>query len=201
VALVFVAVASACASEEPDAVVIDEGSVPEEATTTSAPATTTSAPPTSALGPPTLDDSSPVTTAGVGDVEFGMSVAEAEAAAGTRLVPLDPEDTTGCYRVEPEDGPLGLEFTVADDTIERLDVVDGAVATLSGAGIGDTEQQLRELFGDLLVDGADPDGEGQALTFVPRDESDAGTRIIFVMESDEVASYRAGRRPIVDTGC
>jgi hypothetical protein len=192
----------ACSSDPPDEVVIDEGSVPDDATTTSTTAgSTTTGPPTSGLGPPTLDDSSPVTTAGVGAVEFGMSVAEAEAAGGSRLVPVDPDDATGCYEVELEQGPLGLRFTVADDTIERLDVVDGAVATRSGAGIGDTAQQLRDLFPDQLEEGADPDGEGQVLTFVPQDEGDAGTRIIFVIEDDEVASFRAGRRPIVDTGC
>lgn len=190
-----------CSSDPEDEVVIDEGSVPDEATTTTTPATTTSAPPTSGLGPPTLDDSSAVTTAGVGAVEFGMSVAEAEQAAGSPLVPLDPEDATGCYEVEPEEGPLGLRFTIADDTIERLDVVDGAVATRSGAGIGDSAQQLRDLFGESLVEGTDPDGDGPVLTFVPQDEGDAGTRIIFALEDDQVTSYRAGRRPIVDTGC
>jgi hypothetical protein len=181
--------------------VIDVGTVPADATTTEAPPTTADTTPTSGLGPATLDDSSPVSTAGVGPVEFGMSVAEAEAAAGSRLQPLEGQEAGGCYEAAFQEGPLGLQLTVADDTIERLDVVDGAVSTLSGAGIGDTAAQLEELFGDQLEPGADPDGEGDVLTFIPQDEGDAGTRIIFVMEGDEVASFRSGRRPIVDTGC
>jgi hypothetical protein len=211
VAASFAAVAlvalTACSDDEPDQVVVDEGRVPDEATTTSGVPTTappSTAPPTD-LGPPTLTDSSPVSTAGIGDVEFGMSVAEAEEAAGSPLVPVDPEDAEGCYVAAFEDGPIGLQLTISNDTVERLDVVDGPVSTLSGAGIGDTAAQLRELFGDQLVPGADPDGEGEVLTFVPEDEGDAGTRIIFVMtggtDAGEVAELRAGTRPIVDSGC
>lgn len=193
---------AACSSSGPDQVVIDEGTVPPEVTATTAPpVSTTAGTPTSALGPPTLSDSSAITTAGIGDVEFGMSAVEVEQAAGSRLVPEEGADTAGCYRAELESGPRGLVLTISDDTFVRLDVTEGALATLSGAGIGDTTQQLRDLFGDQLVEGPDPDGEGTALTFVPRDEGDAGTRIIFEIADDRVVSLRAGTRPTVDTGC
>lgn len=199
----LVAALVGCSSSGEDQVVIDDGTIPPEVTATTAttaPPTSAGAP-TSALGPPTLSESSAVTTAGIDTVEFGMSVAEVERAAGSRIVPADGADTAGCYVATLDQGPPGLTLTFSDDTLERLDITEGAVATRSGAGIGDTTQQLIDLFGEQLVAGADPDGEGEALTFVPEDEGDAGTRIIFVIDADRVASFRAGTRPIVDSGC
>jgi hypothetical protein len=203
VAAVAALVVAGCSSSGEDQVVIDDGTVPPEVTATTATTAvpTTAGGPTTALGPPTLSESSAVTTAGIDTVEFGMSAGEVEVAAGSRVVPADGADTAGCYVATLESGPPGLTLTFSDDTLERLDITEGAVATRSGAGIGDTTQQLRDLFGDQLVEGADPDGEGEALTFVPQDEGDAGTRIIFVIEGDRVASFRAGTRPIVDGGC
>jgi hypothetical protein len=192
-----------CSSSGEDEVVIDDGTVPPDVTATTATTAppTTAGGPTTALGPPTLTESSAVTTAGIDTVEFGMSASEVARAAGSAVVPADGADTGGCYVATLDAGPPGLTLTFSDDTLERLDITEGAVATRSGAGIGDTTQQLRDLFGEQLVEGADPDGEGEALTFVPQDEGDAGTRIIFVIEGDRVASFRAGTRPIVDSGC
>lgn len=208
-ALALLCGASACTSSEPDRVIVDEGTIPPEATATTAPPDTssddsaTTAPPTVVeLGPPVLGDGSLVTTAGIDEVAFGMSVAEAEQAAGSPLRPLDGADPdSGCYRAAFEEGPLGLELTVVDDTIERLDVIDGVVSTRSGAGIGDTTAQIEELFGDQLEPGPDPDGSGEVLTYVPADESDRGTLIIFEIEGDAVTTFRAGRTPVVSTGC
>jgi hypothetical protein len=201
--------AAACTSPEPDRVLVDEGRVPPEATaTTAAPSaapddtTATSPPSTIELGPPALTDGSLVTTAGIDDVAFGMSVTEAEQAAGSPLVALDGADPdSACYRAAFEEGPLGLELTVVDDTVERLDVTDGVVTTRSGAGIGDTTAQLEELFADQLEPGVDPDGSGEVLTYVPADESDRGTLIIFEIGGGTVTTFRAGRTPVVSTGC
>lgn len=199
--LAFLAtVTAACSSSEPDRVIVDEGTVPAEVTTSAGPATTDGTVPTTDLGPPTLDDTSAVTTAGIATVEFGMSVAEAEAAAGSHLSPVEG-DASSCYVATFDDGPDGLTVTVSADTVERIDIVDGAIATLSGAGIGDTATQLQDLFGEQLESAPDPDGSGDALIFVPADEGDAGTRIIFAVDGDTVTAFRAGRRPIVDTGC
>jgi len=205
--LLAVAAGGACSSAEPDRVVIDAGTIPPEVTATSAPtngdddgggeATTT----TTALGPPTLDASSAVTTAGIGDVAFGMSLAEAQRAAGSLVVPIDDDhDPDGCYVATLDQGPSGLRLTFSVGVFERLDVVEGAVSTLSGAGIGDTTAQLDDLFGDSLEGGTDIDGN-QVLTFVPTDESDEGTLIIFTIADDRVTELRSGRRPIVETGC
>ncbi len=206
--LVALAVAAApgCTDPEPDRVEIVEGTLPQ--TTTEPPATgpATTGPPgdttTTSLGPPTLDESSPVSTAGVGEVDFGMTAAEAERAAGSRLVAQEGQDPAGtCWGGALESGPPGLTFTVVDGVVQRLDVDDGPLSTVSGAGIGDTADQLRELFGERLEEGPDPDGSGTVLTYVPQDAGDAGTRIIFTVEAEVVTSLRAGQLPVVATGC
>lgn len=200
-----VTVAAGCSEPGDDRVEVVDGTLPP--TTTSSPTTApaTTGPPgdtTTSLGPPTLDDTSPVSTAGVGEVDFGLTRAEAEQAAGSRLVALDGQDPAGpCWRGALESGPLGLTFTVVDGVVQRLDVDDGPLATVSGAGIGDTADQLRELFGERLEEGPDPDGSGTTLTYVPQDASDAGTRIIFSVEAEVVTSLRAGQLPVVATGC
>lgn len=204
-ALALLLTAPACTEPKDDEVVIDDGTIPPEATASTGPdpeaPTDETTPETEPLGPPTLSDSSAITTAGIDDVAFGMSVEEAERAAGARLVAVEGEQPEGCYHAELEEGPSGLQFTVVDGTVERLDVTSGALATRSGAGIGDTTAQLRELFPDQLDEGADPDGSGQVLTYVPTDESDLGTLIIFEIEGDQVARFRSGRTPTVNTGC
>lgn len=200
-ALTAAASVTGCTDPEPDRVIVDDGSIPPEVTATTAPPTTEAPTTATSLGPPTLDDSSAVSTAGLGPVEFGMTVAEAERAAGSRLVPTEGSADAPCWTGAFEEGPLGLTLLVADGEVRRLDVTDGVLATVSGAGIGDTADQLRELFGANLEDAPDPDGSGAALIYVPSDESDAGTRIIFTVEDGTVTALRAGQLPEVATGC
>ena len=74
-----------------------------EATTT----TVTTVPPENPeqFGPPTLSSRSTVSTVGLDTVNFGMTVAEAQRAAGTVLVPAGP--TGPCYHVRPPRRPRG----------------------------------------------------------------------------------------------
>ncbi|HEX7095435.1 MAG TPA: hypothetical protein VF183_06100 [Acidimicrobiales bacterium] len=160
--------------------------------TTSLPSTT----PPPDLGELTLDESSSVTTAGLDTVIFGMTVAEAERAAGARLVP-DETFVGGpsCSVVRPEPGPSGVTFTVANGRIERVDIrPPSTIGTRSGARIGTTVAQLRELFGDQL---RASQSQPSAYEFVPRDEADAAFRVVFETDGDTVTAFRAGRVALV----
>ena len=62
------------------------------------------------LGRPTLDATSSVSTVGIDRIMFGMTVHDAQVAAGSRFTPV-----TGighCYLVTPDDGQAGLTFWV-----------------------------------------------------------------------------------------
>lgn len=181
--------------------------------TTGAAATTappTTAPPVAATvftttpagavaGPATLADTTPVTTAGLGTVLFGMPVAAAEKAAGTRLLP-DPTFAAGaqCIVVKPEAGPAGLTFTVANGAVQRLDVrAPGKLRTRSGAGVGSSEATLKTLFAEKLVVTATA-GARRAV-YTPTDASNADFRVIFELDATgAVTAFRAGRVGVVD---
>jgi hypothetical protein len=192
VLLAFAAVAGCSSSTENKVAVVDG----ESSTTTTTVATL---PVPSDLGEPTLTDDSEVTTVGFGAVEFGMTLEDAEKAAGTRLVVIDGEAGSSCYRVEPEQGPDGVSFLVSDGRIERVDIDSGAVTTRSGAGIGMAVAELTTLFPERLQSAPTPNGT--VLTFVPTDEGDADYRIIFETDGTTVTSFRAGKLPEVEEGC
>ena len=176
-------------------------------TTTIAPATT-AAPtgPTTSLGsvPPDLDspklnDSSTVTTAGIGPLTFGMTVAAAQPAIGTRLLTETGQAPSGeCYYVKPERGPVGVFMMVSKSTVERIDIRAGSpIKTRSGLGIGTTLEQLKTALGAQLQIA------GTTATFVPTSANDANYRVIFETDGTTVTAYRAGKVPEVNsaTGC
>jgi hypothetical protein len=159
------------------------------------PSTGSTTPPGTDLGEATLDGSSTVSTTGFDTVVFGMSIVQAEDAAGTRLLPDDTITAgVGCRAVSPEGGPPGVVFTVTAGTIERVDVrAPSTNTTRSGAGIGTTVAQLQTLYTDRLS------AEGTSYVFTPRDAGDAAFRVIFETDGTTVTSFRAGRVPQVLT--
>ena len=179
-------------------------------TTTSGPTTTvaattttiTTVPPANAdqYGPPTLSARSTISTVGLDTVAFGMTVAEAQDAAGTVLVPAGP--TGSCYHVVPHDAPEGIVFLVHQGTIERVDINSGPITTRSGVGVGSPETMVTDLFGDSIERQVRVDGTVD-LVFVPSDPGDRNYRVVFNVSEGEVRAYKSGRLPqvMLDTGC
>ena len=190
----------------------------EGATTSTTPTTTTTVGPTTTIaattttvttvppdnpdrfGPPTLGARSTVSTVGLDTVNFGMTVAQAQEAAGTVLVPAGP--TGPCYHVVPHDAPEGIVFLVHQGTIERVDINSGPITTRSGVGVGSPESMVTDLFGDLIERQVRVDGTVD-LVFVPTDPGDRNYRVVFNVSEGAVRAYKAGRLPLVmlDTGC
>lgn len=176
-------------------------------TTTILPATTTAPTgPTTSLGAatpdldsPKLNDASAVTTAGIGPLTFGMTVAAAQPAIGTRLLTESGRAPAGeCYYVKPEKGPVGVFMMVSKSTIERIDIRAGSpVKTRSGLGVGTTLEQLKTSLGAQLQI------TGTTATFVPTSANDANYRVIFETDGATVTTFRAGKVPEVNSpnGC
>ena len=135
-----------------------------------------------------------ISTVGLGEVTFGMTVAQAEAAAGTDLVNCAP--TSACYRVTPANGPEGISFVVTESTIERVDIVSGPLTTRSGIGIGSPEDDIITLFGDQIETQVNDDSSVD-LIFVPQDGADTEFRVIFTIRDGVVETFRSGRIPQV----
>jgi hypothetical protein len=179
------------------------GTEATDATTTTGPddtaATTTTAAEdsstTTSLGPPALDDGSTVSTVGLDEVTFGMSLADAQAAAGTVFVPEGP--AARCTVYVPEQAPAGVRFTVFDGAVERVDIREGPIRTRSGIGIGSPVADVYARYGAQAQPAPRDDGSGEDIVFVPQDESDAAFRVIFETDGAVVTAYRSGRVPLV----
>ncbi len=150
-----------------------------------------------------LDSNSSVSTVGLDEVLFGMTVNAASTAAGVCLI-ADGEANADCHYVQPAGGPDGVGFMVTNGTIERVDIIAGTIATRSGAGIGKTEQQILDLFPGKIETTASPFGDGNQLAFIPSDADDQQFRVIWETDTDGVVTqFRSGRRPQVEriNGC
>ena len=144
---------------------------------------------------PTLGHNSSLSTVGLDEVSFGLTVSQATQAAGTAMHNCEP--VSDCYRVTPEVAPEGISFVVHEGTIERVDIVgDSPITTVSGAGIGTTDEKLDDLFGDRL-ERVDLGGGIVDVIFVPADENDRGFRVAFTTADGVVESMRSGRVPLV----
>lgn len=173
--------------------------------TTAAPDSTTTTAPggsTTSLGTPTLKDSSTISTVGLDKVQFGMTLADAEKAAGSKLVTDAPK--SNCYAVKPEQGAAGVTFLISDGRVESVTIEAPPIATKSGAKVGSTEAQIKELYPGQIETQPRLDGQpGNQLVFTPKDAADAKFRLVFFTDGTTVSSYRAGRVPqvLAATGC
>ena len=149
--------------------------------------------PVEGLGVPTLNAASSVSTVGIDRVMFGMTLHDAQVAAGSQFTPITP--VGHCFLVVPEAGQAGLTFWVVAGTVERVDVDTRTITTRSGAGIGDTEDRIRELFGERIHTTTLPDGSGNLLAYVPKDVADATYRVMFLSNGLQITRVWAGRLP------
>ncbi len=153
----------------------------------------------------------PLTLQGMGLVEHGMTVAEAEAVLAATLEFGEPV-SEGCYHAWDPTDVNSPRFMViastgepADGTIVRIELGE-THTTRSGIHIGSTKAEVLEAYGDRIVASPHPYGSGPAseyLTYVPADPADAGYRLIMETEDDRVVAIRSGRLPEVEwiEGC
>lgn len=145
---------------------------------------------------------------GIGPIRVGMTIAEAEKAAGIKLVEPDRfRANESCYYVQRQTGAPQVGFMVFSgsgsktmdrnyDRITRIDVDPGSsVTTLSGAGIGTTEAQVKAMYPGKIKATPHPysghDG-GQYLTYMPRYLADQRYSLIFETYKGKVVRFRSG---------
>jgi hypothetical protein len=142
-----------------------------------------------------------ITTAGYGPAKIGMSVAEASAALGLKLVSEVPVDEPKCHYMRPEPAVEGLWFMISDDRVVRVEVTTAGIKTKSGLGVGDSAARVKELLPSIEVTPhkyVAPDGN--YLTVWSRDRKAA---VRFETLQGKVTSFYAGRVPEVEyvEGC
>lgn len=170
--------------------------------TTAAATTTTVSPAPSSSAPPAAAHR--LELRGFGPVRVGMTVQEAGAALGTRLVPvIDPPDEE-CATYGPESGFDGVAFLVARGVVARTDVTAGSTQTPEGVALGQSEDEAQRRYGGRLAVG-DHDYlvGGRYLTLIPTAPADEDFRLVIETDGRKVTALRAGRLPEVEysEGC
>lgn len=143
---------------------------------------------------------------GFGPVNIGMTVDQASQAAGFDLIPVSSNPNPVCSYYKPTQLSEGLNanFMVRNGRIARIDIKDSRPTTISGARVGDTENQVKSLYGERLQVNPLPNSEqGHFLTFVPQSQRDQNLRLKFATDGTKVTQIIIGKRPEVDyiEGC
>ncbi len=164
---------------------------------TTAPAPTTTSPPTTV--PERLTSASRLRLDGLGPVRVGMTLREAEAAAGVSLRLLDmPRDPSCRYAVPDLSSGTGDEigFMVVEGKIVRIDIgIMGPdrILTVSGVGKGDTEAKVQTTYpGRIRVEPHPYVQGGHYLVYVPADAGFRDFSMIFETVDGTVRNFRAG---------
>ena len=131
-----------------------------------------------------------------------MTLEEANAAVGNSLIV--PDALQECDWVRVKEGPAGVLFMVERGTITRVNIDDSsAIATTTGAKIGDTEARIELLYPGQVEVQPHKYTDGHYLVVTPVDPEEREYRIVFETDGKKVLRYRAGRVPSVQyvEGC
>ena len=95
-----------------------------------------------------------LTMTGLGPVQIGMAVSEAEQALGAKLAPMMTEESAACWQTRRADGQGPQVFYVVEHGwISRIDIdyttgnTPTAIKTDKGIGIGAAEADVLEAYG------------------------------------------------------
>jgi hypothetical protein len=82
---------------------------------------------------------------GVGPVKFGMTLAQLSAVLHQELA-ADERDEQGCFYINPH-GHDNVSFMIIDGHVARVEVGAPGVKTSTGIQVGDSEAQVRKVYG------------------------------------------------------
>ena len=138
---------------------------------------------------PHLTTESKVAVNGIGPILIGMTIEEAEAAAGIEIFPIHPE-IEFCPYYETDE-PKGIIFVASskDKTITRIEIENKQISTISSVKIGDTEKHVKSTYLGQITEGIGFYG-GKYLLYKPKDLAYQKYRLLFEIYENHVTSYR-----------
>lgn len=132
-----------------------------------------------------------ISTSSFGPIQVGMTLDQAQAAAGTALDA--GAGGSACRAYAPAGGPEGVQVFTAGGTVAGFEVTGGSVSTLSGIKVGDSGDQVRSTYGAAIQSEPSAAGGGETLTFTPASAADPN-RVVFLTDaSGTVRTIRSGR--------
>jgi hypothetical protein len=135
---------------------------------------------------------------GVGRARIGSSAAQLR-----ELGPVPQAANASACRVVTLDSlPAGVHVMLVNDSVARVDVDSTSdVRTVDGAGVGDSEARIRQLYAHVETQPHKYVANGHYLSVAS--PNDSTRRIVFETDGSVVKRYRVGRRPEVDyvEGC
>jgi hypothetical protein len=151
-----------------------------------------------------------LTVFGIGPVRFGMTVAEAERALGTKLVSDDAQANEACrYATRADRKDPDLAFMIEDGKLVRIDAGDmepgdppARARSDRGFDVGADEAVIINAYGAVNVKVEQhPYNENGHLLII--DAPDHKRAIVYETDRGKVTSYRAGLYPAVtySEGC
>lgn len=133
-----------------------------------------------------------ISAQGLGPLHAGMSLAEVRALVPKLNAPPDA-DTSECAYARSSSLPEGALLMFTRGSLARVDVLSGSVKSEMGARIGDTENQIKLLYGSSVNVTPHKYTDGHYMT-VPS-STNSSTRIIFETDGSKVIRFRSGRTP------
>ena len=128
---------------------------------------------------------------GLGPVRIGMTEAQVRKALSNSVKSHKADLGSDCYYMNP--GAPGLGFMMLSSRVARIDVFKGPWRTMSGAGIGTAETEVKKLYGELLtVERHKYDDKGQYLIVLSRNPAYKGYQMRFETDGKIVTTFRAG---------
>src|SRR3954462_7634744 len=116
---------------------------------------------------------------GFGQIQIGMTL---DDAVNMGLLNRNPNMNTQCDYVYPAVGagvPENVGIMVVKGKVVRIDVDTGAVTTDDGAKIGDTEDRIKNIYGDDVKITPHKYNQGWHYMTVLGDSASAGKAIVF----------------------
>jgi hypothetical protein len=135
---------------------------------------------------------------GVGRARIGTPVSQLREIGS---VPRS-SGSSACRVVQLDWLPAGLHVMLSNDSVTRIDADStSSVRTVDGAGVGDTEARIHQLYPTVETQPHKYVASGHYLSVAS--PNDSTRRIVFETDGNTVKSYRIGRRPEVDfvEGC
>lgn len=133
---------------------------------------------------------------GLGQIQIGMNL---DDAVGMGLLNENPNMNARCDFVYPAvgSGIPDVGVMIVRGKIARIDVDTGSVTTEDGIKIGDSEDKVKNVYGDdLKVEPHKYIADGHYMT-VLGDSASAGKALVFETDGKHVTNFRAGRLPEV----